>query len=64
MISWGIGCAEPNLPGVSTLIPLFADWIKANSEGDVYEPDFYLKKYGPAPDIASLSKTSRQIMQL
>lgn len=47
VISTGLGCAEPNRPGLSTLIPLYADWIMENSDGDVYVPRFHVEKYGP-----------------
>lgn len=41
--------------GVSTLVPLFADWIQRRSNGDVYMPDFYLNKYGVPPSLSALS---------
>lgn len=61
VISWGVGCADSDRPGVSTLIPLYADWIKENTDGDVNMPDFYVRKYGKPPLLSSLSiKKSRK----
>ena len=43
VISWGMGCALADLPGISVFIPSYKSWIAETTKGDVYVPEFFEK---------------------